>query len=320
MRKPILICIIMIMFVTTACNNKMDEEEIFESNEIQQIEQVQEVQPQELEQVQEVESQELEPQELEQSNLQWPKDFIPGVPVLQGQISRLNFDVPREGDEVQEPQYVRIELVNIEESVADQFIEGLKAGGYTQNPVYEKNEVHTKYYVQGLNAEQNGYRVYFKWDPINKSAFTVLIKPGWLALSAYIFSYDDTTDEDLSPWPENFLPNFPEPKGKIIDVTSSDMNSEGSVGESYDIILYYGDRQSVFDCMEEMKKRYFIEADEVITDNFLMYSGLSEFYDNGIFDSAYIGFEDISNSPYIKLLEPPEGKFRIISVSMSKSK
>lgn len=145
----------------------------------------------------------------------------------------------------------------------------------------------------------------------------ILLKLGWLALSDYLLFYDDTTDEDLSPWPENFLPNYPEPKGKIADVTSSEGYAGGT---DFSITLYYGDRQSVIDCIEEIKKRYFVEADEVTTDNFLMYDGLSDFYDGGKFDSAYIGFEDISDSPYIKMSKVPEGKYRIITVSMSKAK
>lgn len=66
------------------------------------------------------------------------EDFIPKVPVLECESTSLIFDLPREGDEVQEPQYVRIELANIEESAVDEFIEGLKNGGFAQNVEYSE--------------------------------------------------------------------------------------------------------------------------------------------------------------------------------------
>jgi hypothetical protein len=320
MKKIIFVCIFIIILITTACENKMNEKAIFEPKDIQQVKPIEPIEQPQEQGAKEQEPQNQEPQEQQKSDLQWPKDFIPGLPLLQGEISSLKLDVPREGDDVQEPQYARIELINIEESVADQFIEELKDSGYTENAIYEKNEFITKYYVQELNAENNGCRVYFKWNPVDNSAFAVLLKPGWLALSAYLFFYDDTAEDDLSPWPENFLPNFPEPKGKIIDVTCSEVDTDSVTGINYSITLYYSDRQSVLDCIEELKKRYIVEADEEITDNFLMYHGYSKYYDNGKFDAAYIGFEDISNSDYIKMLEAPEGKFKIISVSMTKSK
>lgn len=232
----------------------------------------------------------------------------------------MNFDVPREGDEVREPQYVRIELVDIEEEAADKFIEGLKKAGFSQNAVYEKNEYHTKYYVQEIKADNDYSRVLFKWNLIDKNALTVLIKPGFLALSAYLFTYDDTADEDLSPWPEGFLENYPEPKGKIIDSYFSEVDTGDSQGIRYEIMFYYGDRDSVLYCIEEMKKIYYIEADEVITENFLMYDGLSSFRDTPKYQHVYIGYEDISNSPYISILNAPEGKFRIINVNMYKGK
>lgn len=312
MKNIIYVCIFVIAFIFSACETKLNEEEISQLDDTQQKDQIEQT-----EQTRQTEG-DLQPQETKQSELQWPKGFIPGVPMLEGEISSLNFDVPREGDEVQEPQYVRIELVNIEESSADKFIEGLKTGGYTQNAVYEKNEHHTKYYVQEFKADYNYCRVLFKWNPVDKSALTVLLKPGFLALSAYLFMYEDTTDEDLSPWPEGFLQNFPEPKGKIIDLYFSELNTETAEGTRYDIIFYYGDRQSVLDCIEEMKKIYYVDADEIITENFLMYDGLSSYDDSEKYHHAYIGYEDISNSPYISMLVAPEGKFRMINVSMYK--
>lgn len=237
-----------------------------------------------------------------------------------GKISSLNFDVPREGDEVREPQYVRIELVDIEEEAADKFIEGLKNGGFTQNAVYEKNENYTKYYAQELKADYDYCRVLFKWNPIDKSGFTVLLKPGFLALSSYLFSYDDTTDEDLAPWPEGFLENCPEPEGKIIDLYFSEVHTEASKGSQYDVMFYYGNRESVLYSIEEMKKRYYIDADEIITENFLMYSGVSSYRDIQKHHHVYIGYEDVSHSPYISILNAPEGKFRIINVTMFKDK
>lgn len=219
---------------------------------------------------------------------------------------------------MQEPQFVRIELIDIEEEAANQFIDGLKAGGYTQNPIYEKNSQHIKYYVMDLPTDQ-GNRVYFKWNPENKNALAVLLKPGQLALQAYLFHYDDTTDEDLSPWPQDILPNFPEPKGKIVDVAYHESDTPGIESIGYDVLIYYGDRQSVFDCIQEMKKRYYVEADEVITDNELMYAGLSDFY-GGKFDSAYIRYYSLIGSPLISNGEESDEKYKIITVSMSKAK
>lgn len=315
MKNIIFVYIIIIAFLFSACDTKLSEKKIPQPDDIQQKEQIEQIE--QTEQTKQIEE-DLQPQKIQQSDLQWPKDFIPGIPILEGEISSLNFDVPREGDEEQEPQYVRIELVNIEESVADQFIEGLKTSGYTQNAVYEKNEHHTKYYVQELKEDYNYCRVLFKWNPIDKSALTVLLKPGFLALSAYLFMYEDTTDEDFSPWPEVFLQSFPEPKGKIIDSYFSEVHTEAAEGTRYDIIFYYGDRQSVLDCIEDIKKVYYVDADEIITDNFLMYDGLSSYNDSEKYHHAYIGYEDMSNSPYISIIEAPEGKFRMINVSMYK--
>ena len=330
MKKLIFICIIIILFTTSACENKINEETISQSDDIKQVEETEQteseriqptddiVAPNEIMPTDEIDKTESTEPKPQQSNLQWPKDFIPKVPVLEGEITSLNFDVPREGDEVQEPQYVRIELANIEEDDADEFIEGLKNNGFTQNAVYEKNEYHTKYYVQELGVDYDFCRVLFKWNPIDKSALTVLLKPGFLALSAYIYSYEDTADEDLGPWPEGFLENYPEPKGKIIDVTFSEVDTEAAKGTQYDIIFFYGDKQSVLDCIEEIKKSYYVEADEIIMDNFIMYDGISSFRDTDKYHHAYIGYEDISDSPYISILNAPEGKFRITTVSMYK--
>ncbi|MDD4089471.1 MAG: hypothetical protein PHP29_07250 [Tissierellia bacterium] len=311
MKNIIIVFSIIILFVFSACEKKINQDVLSQPDDISQTEQLKE--PEQAEQ-----TEENHPHEQLNSNYQWPKDFIPKVPELEGEISSLIFDLPREGDEVQEPQYVRIELVNIEENAADEFIEGLKNGGFAQNPVYEKNEFHTKYYVQESTADYDYCRVLFKWNPIDKSALTVLLKPGFLALSTYLLFYEDTADEDLFPWPEGFLPNFPEPKGKIIDVCMTEVETEAAYGIRYDILFYYGDRQSVLDCIKEIKTTYYVDASEVITDNFTMYSGLSSYRDTDKYHSAYIGYEDISNSPYMTNLEVPEGKFRIINVSMYK--
>jgi hypothetical protein len=318
MKNIILVFTIIFLFITSACENKIKGDALYKSDDIQQIEQAKQTeQAKQPEQIEQIGQTEQEPQD---PNLQWPKDFIPGVPILEGKIISLNFDVPREGDEVQEPQYVRIELVNMEEDVVDKFIEGLKIGGFTQNAVYEKNEHHTKYYVQELKAGYDYCRVLFKWNSIDKSAFAVLLKPGFLALSSYLFSYDDTTDEDLFPWPEDFIQNYPEPKGKIIDVCFSEVHTEAAEGTQYDIMFYYGDRQSVIYCIEEMKKVYYMDADEIITENFIMYFGVSSYRDIQKHHHVYIGYEDISDSPYISMLKAPEGKFRIINVTMFKDK
>lgn len=265
------------------------------------------------------ESQQIEEMAVVKSQFQWPKDFIPGLPDLNGEISSLYFDIPRPEDEVQEPQFVRMEFINMEEETADKFIEGLKEGGYIENSIYEKNTEHTKYYVMNLPTVE-GNRIYFKWTPSNKGAIVSLLKPGWLALEVYSFIYgDDTGTEDLCPWPTDFIPNYPEPVGKIVDVDYFESDTQGIECTGYIIFLYYGDRQSVADCIQEMKKRYIYDTDEISSENELMYTGLSDFYGDHKFDSANIYYQNPMGTT-IQGGFVLGDRYKTISVYMSKAK
>lgn len=265
------------------------------------------------------ESQQIEEMAVVKSQFQWPKDFIPGLPDLNGEIRSLYFDIPRPEDEVQEPQFARMEFVNMEEETADKFIEGLKEGGYIENSIYEKTTEHTKYYVMNLPTVE-GNRIYFKWTPSNKIAIVSLLKPGWLALEAYSFIYgDDTGTEDLSPWPTDFIPNYPEPVGKIVDVDYFESDTQGIECTGYIIFLYYGDRQSVVDCIQEMKKRYIYDTDEISSENELMYTGLSDFYGDHKFDSANIYYQNPMGTT-IQGGFVLGDRYKTISVYMSKAK
>lgn len=207
----------------------------------------------------------------------------------------------------------------MEEETADKFIEGLKEGGYIENSIYEKTTEHTKYYVMNLPTVE-GNRIYFKWTPSNKGAIVSLLKPGWLALEAYSFIYgDDTGTEDLSPWPTDFIPNYPEPVGKIVDVDYFESDTQGIECTGYIIFLYYGDRQSVVDCIQEMKKRYIYDTDEISSENELMYTGLSDFYGDHKFDSANIYYQNPMGTT-IQGGFVLGDRYKTISVYMSKAK
>jgi hypothetical protein len=187
------------------------------------------------------------------------------------------------------PQYVRVELNKMTETEADALIDGMKTGGYTENSIYKKNGQFTKYYAQNGETVES-HRVLFKWLSTEKTALIVLLKPGWAALDGYLAKYDDTEKEDLSPWPEGFLPNCPRPKGKIVDVSYSVSDTPGIESDTCAVSFYYADRQSVAACIAEMKKRYYVEPDEVDTEAELSYDALSDFYGGGKFDQAEIFF------------------------------
>lgn len=315
-KKSIIFILGILMVISVGCKDNESEKLSFQPDHaVEQQEQKEQQEQQESTQM----HQSLEEKPDDKNNFQWPKDFIPKMPELKGEISTLNFDIPRPEDEKQEPQYVRIEMVNMEESVVDQFIEELKAVGYTQNSIYEKNTEYTKYYVMDLPTAE-GNRVYFKWTPSNKTAVVSLLKPDWLALEAYLFNYgDDTGVEDLSPWPTGFIKDYPEPKGKIVDVHYFESDVEGIECTGYIIALYYGDRRSVVDCIQEMKKRYVLDTDEILSENELMYTGLSDFYDGGKFDSANIYYYNSMGTTIEGGFTLGE-RYKIISVYMSKAK
>ncbi len=226
------------------------------------------------------------------TELEWPEGFIPGVPRPYCGIAALQYDETLIDTYETEkgPQYVRVELDGMGETDADALIDGIKAGGYTKNAIYEKNGQFTKYYAQdGGNVES--HRVLFKWLSNEKTALIILLKPGWAALDGYLANHrDDTADEDLSPWPEGFLPNCPRPIGKIVDVSYTQNDTPGIESETCAVSLYFADRQSVAACIAEMKKRYYVEPEEVNTEAELSYDAVSDFYDGGKFDQAVIIF------------------------------
>lgn len=307
-----------IIIFSVGCKSSVNDEVSLKKDNVEKQREQIEIQGQPETEIQKVPKQDEEIYEVN-NNFQWPKDFILGIPELNGKISSLVFDIPRPEDEVQEPQFVHIELVNIEEDTVDRYIEELKAGGYIENSIYAKNSEHTKYYSMNLPTVE-GNRVYLKWFPTNKSVVISILKPGWLALEAYLFSYgDDTGVEDLSPWPTGFIPNYPEPKGKIVDVDYFESDTKGIECTGYNISLYYGDRQSVVDCIHEMKKRYIFDSDEEVSDKQLIYTGLSEFYGNHKFDSANIYYYNSMGTTIQGGFELGE-RYNIISVYMSKAK
>lgn len=240
--------------------------------------------------------------------LLWPAGFLPRVPEPKGKVSSLYIDDTVVEGYYEEPQFARIEFANMNEKAADEFIEGLKAGGYVENAVYEKNAQYTKYYVQDYPTMDKGNRVIFKWMRSDKKAVVALLKPGPAALEWYLGDYfDDTGEEDLSPWPENFLPNYPRPKGKIYNVdketvkTTDSKISYSATHKNIDVTLYYADRQNVLDCIAEMRKRYYREVSEMYTDTEIEYDGLSDFYgETWDFDQAYIYYENDRHERILK--------------------
>lgn len=256
-------------------------------------------------------------------NFKWPVDFIPGVPEPEGVIDSLFIDSTEVDNYIKGPQFARIELSNMEEQAADRFIDELKLNGYTENAVYEKNSQHTKYYVQDFPTLEKGNRVIFKWRFNDKKAILAMLKPGGAALEWYLMDYfDDTGEEDLSPWPQNFIPSFTEPKGKITNVDKEYIKTSDGVLESNNVNVdfYCGDRQSVIDCIAELRKRYYVEADETCTDSEVSYEGLSEFYEkNGsCFDHALIIYENIAHESIIGD-HSSDNRWYTITVFMGKS-
>lgn len=270
-------------------------------------------------------TQENQNKEISQKNsaLKWPSGFLPNLPEPAGEISSLYIDDTKVEGNIESQQFARIEISRMEEKAADEFIEKLKAGGYDKDAIYEKNEQHTKYYVQDNPLYCKGNRVIFKWLPADKKATIALLKPGGAALEWYLMDYfDDTGEEDLAPWPENFLPNFPEPVGKITDVgREHSVCSDGSLEfDMADVDFYYADRQSVLNCIKEMKKRYYIEADEEHTGTKDSYFGLTEFFGENYsyFDSALIIYENDVHENIIKDHES-DNRWHSITVAMEKT-
>jgi|GEM_PF-3333110 len=86
---------------------------------------------------------------------------------------------------------LKYQLKRMTETEADAIIDGIKAGGYTENAIYEKSVQFTKYYAQDGKALES-HRVLFKWFPGDQTALIVLLKPSWASLDGYLAKYDDT--------------------------------------------------------------------------------------------------------------------------------